>query len=192
LQVAEVYRKDTGVIDLAGFLRFSYLISLLLIAAVWDLRFHKIPNWLTFPSMIVAIFYHTLSGGTPGFLFSLLGIGTGMTFFIIPYSMGGMGAGDVKLMGAIGGFLGVRGVLQASLWTALVGGLYALALLIYLSHVNKATRPSLSTACPYTSEETVPVTSRVTGKKPCLCYGIAIAVGTLLSMALKIPGISNL
>jgi prepilin peptidase CpaA len=179
-------------VDLAGFLRFFYLISLLLIAAVWDLRFHKIPNWLTFPSMIVAIFYHSVSGGTAGFLFSLLGVGAGMAFFIIPYSMGGMGAGDVKLMGAIGGVLGVRGILQASLWTALVGGLYALALLIYHSYVNKATRPSLFTVCPYTSEKTVPVTTGVTGKKPCLCYGIAIAVGTLLSMVVKIPGISNL
>ncbi len=179
-------------IDFAGFLRLFYLISLLLVAAVWDLRFHKIPNWLTFPSMIVAIFYHSGSGGTAGFLFSLLGIGAGMAFFIIPYSMGGMGAGDVKLMGAIGGLLGVQGILQAALWTALVGGLYAAALLIYHSYLNKATRPSLSTACPYTFEKTMPVTSEVKGKKPCLYYGIAIAVGTFLSMVVKVPWIPNL
>jgi len=178
--------------DIAGFLRISYLISILAIAAMWDIRFHKIPNWLTFPSMIVAIFYHSISGGAGGFLYSLLGIGAGMAVFIIPYIMKGMGAADVKLMGAIGGFLGVQGVLLASLWTALAGGVYAVALLLYHSHVKKVIRPSLSTAYPYMSNEATRVTSEVKGKKPCLYYGIAIAVGTLLSMAVKIPGLPNL
>ncbi len=179
-------------IDIAGFLRISYLISILAIATMWDIRFHKIPNWLTFPSMIVAVFYHTVSRGADGFSFSLLGIAAGMAVFIFPYLMKGMGAADVKLMGAIGGFVGVRGVLLASLWTALAGGLYAVGLLLYHAHVKKVIRPYLSTACPYTSDKTTLVTSEVKGKKPCLYYGVAIAVGTLLSMAVKIPGLSNL
>ncbi len=178
--------------DLAGFLRISYLISILVIAALWDMRFHRIPNWLTFPSMIVAVFYHSVSGGASGFWFSLLGIAAGMAIFLVPYMMKGMGAGDVKLMGAIGGFLGIRGVLLASLWTALAGGLYAVALLLYHSHVTRTTRPSLTTACSYTSDTKTLVTSEVKRKKPCLYYGIAIVVGTLLSMAVKIPGLSNL
>ena len=178
--------------DLAGFLRFSYLISILVIAAVWDIRFHKIPNWLTLPSVTMAVFYHSVSGGTSGFLFSLLGIGAGMAIFIVPYLMRGMGAGDVKLMGTIGGFLGVQGVLLASLWTALAGGVYAVALLTHHAYVKKTIRPCPSTACPYTSDQATPVTPEVIGKKPCLYYGVAIAVGTLLSMAVKVPWIPNL
>jgi len=173
--------------DLAGFLLFSYLISILVIAALWDMRFHEIPNWLTLPSVIMAVFYHSVSGGASGFLYSLLGVGVGMAIFIIPYLTRGMAAGDLKLMGTIGGFVGVRGVLLASLWTALAGGLYAVILLVYYGCINKRTRPCLSTTCSYTLDKTTPITSEVKGKKPRLYYGIAIAVGTLLSMAVKIP-----
>ena len=76
------------------------LAIVLMIGAAWDLRFHKIPNWLTFPAVALAITYHSSMNGFSGFLFSLEGIGVGIAILIPFYLLGGMGAGDVKLLGA--------------------------------------------------------------------------------------------
>ena len=126
--------------EMIGLLRFSSFALILLIAAVWDIRFKRIPNWLTFPSMIVALSYHVISGGVDGLLFSLGGAAAGMAILIIPYFMRGMGAGDVKLVGVVGAFLGVGKMLLALLWTALVGGLYAIVLLIYCVYLKRTAR----------------------------------------------------
>ena len=80
-----------------------YLLSLLAvtmgIAVIEDIRRFKIPNWVTYPTMLLALLAHAVAGGLDGFLFSAGGVATGIGLFIIPYLMGGMGAGDAKLMG---------------------------------------------------------------------------------------------
>ena len=91
---------------------FLFLTIVLLIAVISDIRLHKIPNWLTYPAMMGAIIYHTSTRGIGGFLYSVEGVGAGFAVLIIFYLMGGMGAGDVKLMGAVGGLLGPKGVLD--------------------------------------------------------------------------------
>ena len=178
--------------EMTGLLRFSYFALILLIAAVWDIRFNRIPNWLTFPSMIVALSYHVISGGVEGLLFSLGGAAAGMAILIIPYFMRGMGAGDVKLVGVVGAFLGVGKMVLALLWTALVGGLYAIVLLIYCVHLKRTPRPHLSAAYPYKGSEDIPTPPVAKAKKPSLCYGVAIAIGTILSMTVRIPLLPNL
>lgn len=178
--------------EMIGLLRFSYFALILLIAVVWDIRFNRIPNWLTFPSMIVAVSYYVVSGGVEGLLFSLQGAAAGMAILIIPYFMRGMGAGDVKLIGVVGAFLGVGKVVLALLWTALVGGLYAIVLLIYYVCLKPTPRPYLSAAYLYKVTEDVLTSSGSTVKKPSLCYGVAIAIGTVLSMTVRIPLLPNL
>ena len=104
-------------------------------AAVIDLRSQKIPNIITFPSMLIALTYNTIINGTEGLLFSAGGIAAGIAILIIPYLMGGMGAGDAKLMGAIGGFIGAKAAFFAFFLIAAVGGIYALIIVaIYRSH----------------------------------------------------------
>jgi len=178
--------------EMIGLLRFSYFALILLIAAVWDIRFKRIPNWLTFSSMIVALSYHVISGGVEGLLFSLGGAAAGMAILIIPYFMRGMGAGDVKLVGVVGAFLGVGKMLLALLWTALVGGLYAIVLLICCVYLKRTPRPYLSAAYPYKGLEDALAPSGATAKKPSLCYGVAIAIGTMLSLTVRIPLLPNL
>ena len=73
-----------------------FLIIILLTAVVSDFGFYKIPNSLTYTAMIVAIVYHTYMKGLAGFLFSIEGIGVGIAIMIIPYLMGGMGAGKAQ------------------------------------------------------------------------------------------------
>jgi prepilin peptidase CpaA len=178
--------------DMIGLFRFSYFVLILLVAVVWDIRFKRIPNWLTFPSMIVALSYYVIVGGFQGLLFSLQGAAVGMAILMIPYFMRGMGAGDVKLVGVVGAFLGVGKVVLALLWTALVGGLYATILLIYYVCLKRIAQPYLSAVCPYKGFEEVLPSARTTVKKPSLCYGVAIAIGTMLSLTVRIPLLPNL
>jgi prepilin peptidase CpaA len=98
------------------------------IALVEDLRRMKIPNYVIFPTMLVALGYHTLTSGLSGLLFSAGGLALGLGLFILPYALGGMGAGDVKLMAALGAIVGPRGILIASILTILAGGVYGLIL----------------------------------------------------------------
>ncbi len=160
-----------------------FLITIFLIAIINDIRFRKIPNLLTYPSMMIAIVYHTFINGFEGFLFSLEGLGLGIAVLTVFYLMGGMGAGDVKLMGAVGGFLGPKGVFTAFLFTALVGGVYALALLAlrgYLKGTLK--RYGLILKTFLLTKKIIYVSSSKEEKKLRLCYGVAIASGTLLSL----------
>ena len=100
------------------------------ISVSYDIRYRRIPNWLTLPAIFTGIVYHTYTGGTSGLILSITGMLLGFGIFIGFYLVGGMGAGDVKLMAAIGSLLGPKDVLFAALYTAIAGGVYAILLLI--------------------------------------------------------------
>jgi prepilin peptidase CpaA len=106
------------------------LISVLLVAGVTDLRSSKIPNWLTISAMTAGLLSHSLFNGMSGFLFSAKGLGLGFALFFLLYVLGGMGAGDVKLLAAVGSFIGAEAVFTAGIVTMLLGGLYAIAMMI--------------------------------------------------------------
>jgi prepilin peptidase CpaA len=79
--------------------------ALAAIAAFWDVRERRIPNWLTFPAAAVGLLLGMLSGWQ-GFVFSARGLVVGLALLMIPYLMQGQGAGDVKLLAALGSFVG--------------------------------------------------------------------------------------
>ncbi len=107
------------------------LIAILAIAVITDLRWHKIPNWLTFPAMICGMLYNGILQGPQGLFFSFLGLAAGMGLLLITYVISGMGAGDVKLMGAIGSFLGAKSVFWACLFSCIFGLLYAIIVIVW-------------------------------------------------------------
>ena len=71
-------------IDLFLFISLS---SILVFAAIQDLRFQRIPNLLTYPTIIIALCYHFVTNGLDGMLFSAGGLALGIAFFIVPYLM---------------------------------------------------------------------------------------------------------
>jgi len=174
-----------------GILPFFLLTFILLIAAVRDICFHKIPNRLTYPAMIAALIFHVCMNGTDGFLFSLKGLGLGIAILAIPYLLGGMGAGDVKLLGVVGAFLGPVGVVVAFLGTAIVGGIYALTLLILHKQLKRMLLPCLTIIYPFALKYSFLFCSDKNQKKPHLYYGVAIALGTILSICFRIPNLIN-
>ena len=164
-----------------------FLSVVLIIAAIIDMRTYRIPNLLTYPAMLAALLYHTVTNGLNGLSFSLLGLLVGILLFGIPFFFGLMGAGDAKLMGAVGAVLGTRGVLNASLFTAVAGGVFALILLLshyrdfrFITRTVETIQASLATKCLIR----MPVAENQ--ERPKLYYGLAIASGTLYTMWWKL------
>jgi prepilin peptidase CpaA len=102
----------------------------LAVSFVTDLKFRRILNIVTFPAILAGLMVHSMAQGWEGFLFSGLGLMTGMATLLIPFLLGGMGAGDVKLMGAVGALMGTAFTLQAFVVVALIGGLISLLLIV--------------------------------------------------------------
>jgi prepilin peptidase CpaA len=105
----------------------------LAVAAVIDGWKLKVPNWLTFPFILSGLAYHLILHGIAGFMGSLLGCATGLVILLIPYAIGGMGAGDVKLFAGVGAWVGWKITLGAFCVSGVVGGVLALVLLAFRS-----------------------------------------------------------
>jgi prepilin peptidase CpaA len=160
-----------------------FLAITLLIAVVYDIRFHKIPNWVTFPVMAAGVAFYTTTMGLQGLAFSTGGVFAGLAIFMPFYLCAGMGAGDVKLMGAVGGLLGIHGVLIASLGTAIIGGVYAVILLAFHGHLIETVKRYGQMLKMFVFTRKFMYFPPENGKKmPVLYYGVAIAFGTLLSL----------
>ncbi len=158
-----------------------FLFLVVTVAAVYDLKLHKIPNLLTYPAVIVALVYHGAAHGLHGLGFSIEGLALGILMFVLPYLLGGMGAGDAKLMGAVGAVVGPRGVVNAFVCTGLAGGIYAVGLMgIHFRWTGTAiARRFPLFAAGYLGMDARAASQAV--EKPRLYYGVAIAVGTLVS-----------
>ena len=169
-----------------------FLCVALVLAAANDLQFRNIPNLLNFLVTGLGILYYGWFHGLEGLIFSVSGMLLGIALLIGPYLLGGMGAGDAKLMGAVGAILGPKGVFVSFLYTAFVGGIYAgIMLLVYRSH-GRAVMVNVFTGIKsllYT-RQWVPATSGPYEKSPRLCYGLAIALGTFIYLALERLGYS--
>ncbi len=106
------------------------LTIILIISVITDIKERRILNIVTFPTILFGVVFHTVSNGINGLLFSSLGLLLGMALLIIPYALGGMGAGDVKLLGAVGALQGSLFVFQAFLYTCIAGAIFATIILI--------------------------------------------------------------
>lgn len=105
--------------------------ALLIWAAYIDGRQLRVPNWLTFPMVFAGLAFSTWSGGWSGLGDGLLGMIVGLACLLPLYSIGGMGAGDVKLMAGIGAWLGATVVFHAFIVSVFVGAAMALCMVFY-------------------------------------------------------------
>lgn len=153
------------------------LISIFLIFAIYyDLKWRIIPNSMTFLLIIFGFTYNLLSTGIPGLISAFSGFLVGAGFFFIFFLIGGMGAGDVKLMGGIGAVLGLKNVLMALLLTAFAGGIISL-MVISAYCINRKTKLS-DRFIFYDLKDKNPL-------KITFPYSIAIGAGTILSFFIQ-------
>jgi prepilin peptidase CpaA len=109
-----------------------------LIAAVMDVWKFKVYNALTIPLLLTGLLYHGVAGGIPGLQTSLMGLLFGFGVLIVIYAMGGMGAGDVKLMAAVGAWLGMPLTFYVFALSALASGAYAAVLILASGNLRES------------------------------------------------------
>jgi prepilin peptidase CpaA len=102
-----------------------------LIAAVTDVWKFKVYNALTLPVFVLGMLYHAYVGGWAGFSHSALGAAFGFGALVLFHLMGGVGAGDVKLLAALGAWLGIELTFNIFIASALATGVYAIFLMLF-------------------------------------------------------------
>ncbi len=107
------------------------------IAAVTDVWKFKVYNLLTFPLLAAGLLYHGMTGGAAGLAASFLGAGAAFFVMIVLYVLGGMGAGDVKFLTALGAWLGLPLTLYVFLAGCIVGGVYSTVLIVWASSMKE-------------------------------------------------------
>ena len=110
----------------------AWLVTItLIVAAVIDGYKLKVPNWITFPMIMSGWAISFLSYGWEGLGWSLVGTVVGLGLLLPAYAIGGMGAGDVKLLAGVGAWVGGTITLYAFCVSAIVGGAIALCMVLY-------------------------------------------------------------
>lgn len=106
------------------------LILIVVIAVCCDIKWRRIPNVLVFSGLIIGLIFQYFTGGWPLIFEAVKGLGIGVGLLFIPFLLGGMGAGDVKLLGLVGALQGPVFVFNTFIWMALWGGLIAVIYMI--------------------------------------------------------------
>jgi prepilin peptidase CpaA len=106
------------------------VVGFTLAAAISDLKTRRLPNWLNVSAFAAAVIVHTVFNGLTGLGFSLLGFATGFGILFVLWLIGGGGGGDVKLMGAVGAWLGAALTLKVFLVSAVLIAILCFAVLI--------------------------------------------------------------
>ena len=135
--------------------RLLALCFVLIIGAYTEIAKGKIYNWLTVPALLLGLALGYLIGSIPPETIphayrstltleaSFYGMLVGGGLFFILYCLGAMGAGDVKMMGAVGALGGLRFTVWAMFFTTLIGGVMALAIMIWQGRLLEGMRDSL-------------------------------------------------
>jgi prepilin peptidase CpaA len=147
----------------------AILSGALILVMYWDGRWRRIPNFITLPLLVVGLFNGLLLNGITGVWQSLTGLLLGAGLMLPFFLLRAMGAGDVKLMAAVGAVLGLRLILTVFFLTSLCGGLLAAFLII--EHRVTLSFKHLPNLDDKRKTITVP-------------YGWAIAAGTWLTIIL--------
>ncbi len=124
-----------GMIQESGWLLAVFLA---LWAGVLDWRYRRIPNWLTLPGLVAGIAVNTVASGWAGAKASLLGAGLGLLLLLPFVVIKALGAGDWKLIGAIGACLGSTRLIAVLIGSVLVAGVMAFALMLYKGRARQA------------------------------------------------------
>jgi len=119
-------------------LKSSIAMGIGLAACVTDLRSRRIPNVLTFGAAVAALVYAGATGGWAGLGSATLGWLIGALAFIVPFALGGLGGGDVKLLAAIGAWLGPAGAFWVALYAGVAGGVMALGVALATGYLRRA------------------------------------------------------
>lgn len=159
------------------------LVTVLAIAVYTDWRWRRIYNWLTLPALGVGLVLSAVFSGGHGLLMSLAGAGTAFAIFLLLFLFGGMGGGDLKLMTAIGAWLGFPLILVDMAYVAIAGGVLGVAFALQAGVMKQVLSNIYHFFAVALMPGVKPTEILTESAAPKFPYGLAIAVGTLLTLA---------
>jgi prepilin peptidase CpaA len=165
------------------------LVLLVLAAAAFDIRTRRIPNWLTAGGVLAGLALNIfLYPVLPGLLFALKGLAVGLGVYVVLYALRAMGAGDAKLMAAVGTLAGWQDWFGIFIVTAVIGGVMAVVFALSRRrlkttfwNVGFILTELKSGRAPYLTKEELDVRSP---KSVGLPHAAVIAVGTMVFLGL--------
>lgn len=169
------------------------VVALVVVAMAYDLHARRIPNWLVATGLVTALPVQVLAHGLPiGPIWWIAGALTGGLLMTPGYLMRMVGAGDVKLMAAVGALLGPRGALEAVLATAAAGGLLSLVALMQRRRLRRGVTGAMSTLITMAVEPGESLSAGLAAMKEpmqqaqssigSMPYGVAIAIGSVITL----------
>jgi prepilin peptidase CpaA len=163
------------------------VLAIALTACVTDLRSRRIPNLLTFGGAIAAVIFHTIVGGSAGLLAASGGWAAGLVLFLAPFALGGMGGGDLKLVAALGAWLGPEQAVWIVLYTGLAGGIMALVVAAARGYLRQALSNVWLLLAHWRAVGIRPLreVSLEGSHGPRLAYALPILAGTVLTIWLR-------
>ena len=162
-------------------------LSIAVAACAFDLRTRRIPNWLTFGGAAAGFVFHLVTGGMSGLEGSAAGWALGIALLLTPYWLGGMGAGDVKLVGALGAWLGPVDTFWLGMYTGISGAVAALVVSAWHGYLSAALSNVwlLLAHWRVNGLRPVPELTLETSRGPRLAYAVPILVGTVVMLWLR-------
>jgi prepilin peptidase CpaA len=165
-------------------IRVGAVLVVAIVAVAFDLRTRRIPNVLTFGAAILAMLFAILSGGLPATLTAAFAWMLGVALFLPFFALGGMGAGDVKLLAALAAWLGPVDAVYMAIFTAMAGGVIGLAVTLARGYTRRALSNIWLMLMHWrvVGPKPVPGLTLSDGHAPRLAYAIPIAVGALCTL----------
>lgn len=161
----------------------AVLVFIVVTAAIYDLRYRKIPNWLVLVGLVLGFGLNTFLFEVAGLANSAKGMGLALLIYFPLYLLRAMGAGDAKLMAAVGSIVGWGNWLAIFVATAVIGGVLGLIVLLFAGRIRKTfwnigwiLNEILHFRAPYRSSEELDVRSAQGMRMP---HGVAIALGSI-------------
>lgn len=165
----------------------AIVLCITFVACLTDIRARRIPNVLTFGGALAAFVYHTMMSGWPGVQTSVFGWLVGAAAFMPFFLLGGMGAGDVKLLAALGAWMGPGQVVWVALYGSIAGGVLAVCVALGSGYLRTALTNvrSLLTFWVLVGPRPMPALTLEQGTGPRLAYAVPILVGTVVTLWLR-------
>lgn len=162
-------------------------LGLAVVACGWDLRTRRIPQVLTLGGAASAFLFHLVTGGWEGLGLGLAGWAVGLAIFIVPFALGGLGAGDVKLLGALGAWLGPVAVVWLGLYSGIAGGILAVLISLAGGYLTQAVSNVWLLLTHWTVNGVRPLRELTLEHSPGprLAYAVPILAGTMVTLWLR-------
>jgi prepilin peptidase CpaA len=155
-----------------------------LVAVITDLRTRRIPNALTFGAAGAALLYAGFTGGTSGLLAALAGWFVGAALFFPLFALRGMGAGDVKLLAALGAWVGPAEAVWLAIFSSIAGGALAVMVSLYHGYLRRAAANVWFMLMHWRAAGIGPVPGFTLkdASAPRLAYAVPIAIGVVCTL----------